>query len=232
MQYTLGTIITEETVMAVFDRQFNIRLNGADLDKQKRIVKEIYTQIANVNNTSINGTIVRLILFVKANGQVATGGNAIKLINDADTNLQAWVLSNRFIFKWMFSHASDFGAISSNFEEVAPGVYDWNKRRQFNKEFDEELAKAKSRQLIRKNKPTLFKTIKKVGKVACETIADNSTAIISLTAIGLLTLKVTSDHNQVINQMNIIKKSIGDIELPPIEVIVNTAGDILDVDLY
>ncbi|MFO5759804.1 hypothetical protein ACLBQR_31070, partial [Klebsiella pneumoniae] len=80
---------------------------------------------------------------------MATGSDAIKLINDAETNLQAWVLSNRFIFKWMFSHASDFGAISSNFEEVSPGVYDWSKRRSFNKEFDDELAKAKERKLIR-----------------------------------------------------------------------------------
>lgn len=232
MQYTLGTITLEETAMAVLDHQFNIRLNGADLDKQKRIIKEIYTRIANVNNTVINGTTVRLILFVKANGQVATGSDAIKLINDAETNLQAWVLSNRFIFKWMFSHASDFGAISSNFEEVSPGVYDWSKRRSFNKEFDDELAKAKERKLIRQNKPTLFKTIKKVGKAAYETISDNSTAIVSLTAIGLLALKVTSDHNQVINQMNVIKKSIGNIELPPVEVIVNTVGDVLDIDLY
>ncbi|MFO6285004.1 hypothetical protein ACLBVW_36130, partial [Pseudomonas aeruginosa] len=88
---------------------------------------------ANVNNSVINGTTVRLILFVKANGQVATGSDAIKLINDAETNLQAWVLSNRFIFKWMFSHASDFGAISSNFEEVSPGEYDWGTGRTLNR---------------------------------------------------------------------------------------------------
>ncbi|MFO5854664.1 hypothetical protein, partial [Klebsiella pneumoniae] len=75
--------------MAVLDRQFNIRLNGADLDKQKRIIKEIYTRIANVNNTVINGTTVRLILFDKATGQVTTVSDAIKLINDAETNLQA-----------------------------------------------------------------------------------------------------------------------------------------------
>ncbi|MFO5890802.1 hypothetical protein ACLBSJ_33930, partial [Klebsiella pneumoniae] len=63
--------------------------------------------------------------------KVYIGCVAFKLFNDAETNLQAWVLSNRFIFKWMFSHASDFGAISSNFEEVSPGVYDWSKRRCF-----------------------------------------------------------------------------------------------------
>ncbi|MFO5979584.1 hypothetical protein ACLBSL_33420 [Klebsiella pneumoniae] len=43
--------------MAVLDRQFNIRLNGADLDKQKRIIKEIYTRSANENKTVMNSII-------------------------------------------------------------------------------------------------------------------------------------------------------------------------------
>ncbi|MFO5452917.1 hypothetical protein ACLBO7_30650, partial [Klebsiella pneumoniae] len=69
-------------------------------------------------------------------------------------------------YKRKSSYASVFGAISANFEEVAAGVYDWSRRRSFNKEFDDELAKAKERKLIRQNKPTLFKTIKKVGIAA------------------------------------------------------------------
>ncbi|MFO5979710.1 hypothetical protein ACLBSL_34120, partial [Klebsiella pneumoniae] len=56
----------------------------------------------------------------------------------------------------------------------------------------------------RYNSRMLMRIIKKVGKAAYETISDNSTAIVSLTAIGLLALKVTSDHNQVINQKNVI----------------------------
>lgn len=211
--------------------KFNVRTIGLDYLDFLNTAIRIHREIAIVNNTTIDETIVDVKMYLfnvedqhfyhdvtewsELSLEESIANNNVRHKN----NLRLLLVSNRFVFNWFGQNLTDIGAFVEKFEEVIPAVYDGLK-----------VKPSYVQEPVVEKEESWFDTGLKYGKQLVDTMVENKAELIKVGAIAIIGTLIYRNATASILEATTeaIETAVKSIEPPTIEIFIDEYGKFHD----